>query len=165
MRLKYSYFCAVISDLKYCACYYSLTPASTIYYPLFHYVWFTSYCCTMFIIHVWAADSKAPHAEVEFVSLVLEKRRLLGFTSTNEGELAAFISYAQAFPKGLLALVDTYDTVQRYVRTSSLLWQWCTTVCCICGLLFSFFIYLFISSYLFLFLLIEWFQYSSLSLH
>ena len=28
------------------------------------------------------------------------------------GELAAFIAYAQAFPKGFLALVDTYDTLQ-----------------------------------------------------
>ena len=29
----------------------------------------------------------------------------------NEGELAAFISYAQAFPSSFLALIDTYDTV------------------------------------------------------
>lgn len=70
--------------------------------------------CTIYRFSGCAAAAKAPHAEVEFLSLVLEKRRLLGFTSTNDGELAAFISYAQAFPKGLLALVDTYDTVQRY---------------------------------------------------
>jgi nicotinate phosphoribosyltransferase len=31
---------------------------------------------------------------------------------TNEGELAAFVSYAQAFPQGFLALVDTYNTLQ-----------------------------------------------------
>ena len=31
--------------------------------------------------------------------------------STNEGELAAFIAYAAAFPAGFLALVDTYDTL------------------------------------------------------
>lgn len=48
-------------------------------------------------------------SEVDFVSLVLEKRKLLNGESTNEGELAAFISYAQAFPNGFLALVDTYD--------------------------------------------------------
>ena len=33
----------------------------------------------------------------------------LGFEHTNQGELAAFIAYAQAFPDGFLALVDTYD--------------------------------------------------------
>jgi nicotinate phosphoribosyltransferase len=30
---------------------------------------------------------------------------------TNEGELRAFVEYAQCFPKGFLALVDTYDTM------------------------------------------------------
>jgi len=29
-----------------------------------------------------------------------------------QGELAAFIAYAQAFPHGFLALVDTYDTLE-----------------------------------------------------
>jgi len=48
--------------------------------------------------------------EVEFVQLCLDKRALLGY-NTNEGEFAAFISYAQAYPDGLLALVDTYDTL------------------------------------------------------
>jgi nicotinate phosphoribosyltransferase len=48
---------------------------------------------------------------VEFLALVLEKRRLLGYEDrTHEGELAAFVSYACAFPHGFLALVDTYDT-------------------------------------------------------
>ena len=28
------------------------------------------------------------------------------------GELASFISYAQAFPNGFLALIDTYDAVK-----------------------------------------------------
>ncbi len=49
--------------------------------------------------------------DIEFVQLVLSKRAELGYNDTNEGELAAFISYAQAYPTGLLALVDTYDTV------------------------------------------------------
>mgnify|MGYP003387464059 FL=1 len=50
--------------------------------------------------------------EVEFVSLVLAKKRLLPCAQQiNEGELAAFISYAQAFPSGFLALVDTYDSL------------------------------------------------------
>jgi len=45
----------------------------------------------------------------DFVAAVLRWREKLGFTHTNEGELAAFIAYAQAFPRGFLALVDTYN--------------------------------------------------------
>jgi nicotinate phosphoribosyltransferase len=48
--------------------------------------------------------------ERDFVDRVLHIRNTLGFTNTNEGELAAFISYAQSFPNRFLALVDTYDT-------------------------------------------------------
>jgi len=48
----------------------------------------------------------------DFVKMVLEIRAELGFRYTNEGELASFIAYAQAFPKGFLALVDTYDTLK-----------------------------------------------------
>ncbi|MFC1598625.1 nicotinate phosphoribosyltransferase [Patescibacteria group bacterium] len=48
---------------------------------------------------------------VNFVELVLNHRQVHGWTSTNEGELASFIAYAQAFPEGFLALVDTYDTL------------------------------------------------------
>jgi nicotinate phosphoribosyltransferase len=53
--------------------------------------------------------------QIEFVSVVLEKRKLLygdAVSQCNDSELAAFISYAQAFPDGLLALVDTYDTLK-----------------------------------------------------
>lgn len=67
-----------------------------------------------FIFFYYTAPSSGEGKPIEFLELVLQKRRLLGYLSTNEGELAAFISYAQAFPRGLLALVDTYDTVQRY---------------------------------------------------
>lgn len=51
--------------------------------------------------------------EVDFVALVLAKKQLLpsAWQQGNEGELAAFISYAQAFPSGFLALVDTYDSL------------------------------------------------------
>jgi len=53
-----------------------------------------------------------PDGEVHnFLDLVLEYRRKLGYDHTNDGELAAFISYAQAFPAGFLALVDTYNTL------------------------------------------------------
>jgi nicotinate phosphoribosyltransferase len=48
----------------------------------------------------------------DFVERVLEIRTDLGFHHTNEGELASFIAYAQAFPDGFLALVDTYDTLK-----------------------------------------------------
>lgn len=50
--------------------------------------------------------------DVDFVALVESCRERLGFTSTNEGELASFVAYAQAFPRSFLALVDTYDTLQ-----------------------------------------------------
>ena len=53
-----------------------------------------------------------PNGEkVEFVETVLRARRELGFENSNAGELAAFIAYAQAFPDGFLALVDSYDTL------------------------------------------------------
>jgi nicotinate phosphoribosyltransferase len=49
---------------------------------------------------------------MEFVERVLHYRNELSIGDGSEGELAAFIAYAQAFPKGFLALVDTYDTLQ-----------------------------------------------------
>ncbi|KAA0161189.1 hypothetical protein FNF28_05138 [Cafeteria roenbergensis] len=48
---------------------------------------------------------------VDVVERALEVRRRLGFSSASDSELAAFVAYAQAFPDGFLALVDTYDTV------------------------------------------------------
>ena len=48
----------------------------------------------------------------DFLGLVLQYRHKLGYDHTNDGELAAFISYAQAFPDGFLALVDTYNTLE-----------------------------------------------------
>eukprot|EP01012_Entosiphon_sulcatum_P021261 TRINITY_DN2603_c0_g1_i1.p1 TRINITY_DN2603_c0_g1~~TRINITY_DN2603_c0_g1_i1.p1 ORF type:complete len:635 (+),score=93.32 TRINITY_DN2603_c0_g1_i1:30-1907(+) len=47
----------------------------------------------------------------DFVDRVLVVRREMGWEESNEGELAAFMSYAQAFPETFLALVDTYDTI------------------------------------------------------
>lgn len=56
-------------------------------------------------------SSADKNIEVEFVALVLEKRKILNYTETNNGELTAFIAYSQAFPYNLLALVDSYDTL------------------------------------------------------
>eukprot|EP01032_Pedospumella_encystans_P016577 gene16577-18907_t len=53
---------------------------------------------------------------VEFVQRVLDKRAELGYTRSNEGELAAFIAYAQSFPAGFLALVDTYDILKSGIK-------------------------------------------------
>jgi len=35
------------------------------------------------------------------------------YAGTNDSELAAFIDYAQAYPNGFLALIDTYDVLYR----------------------------------------------------
>lgn len=50
--------------------------------------------------------------EVDFVDMCLRWQQKLHKTGTNSGELAAFVSYAQAYPHHFLALVDTYDTVE-----------------------------------------------------
>jgi len=46
-----------------------------------------------------------------FLDEVKAYRKNLGYEHTHDGELAAFISYAAAFPTAMLALVDTYDTL------------------------------------------------------
>ena len=46
-------------------------------------------------------------------SKLAEKLMILQ-SEASDGELAALISFAQAFPKGFVALVDTYD-VLKYV--------------------------------------------------
>eukprot|EP00820_Chromera_velia_P019285 Cvel_28128.t1-p1 / transcript=Cvel_28128.t1 / gene=Cvel_28128 / organism=Chromera_velia_CCMP2878 / gene_product=Nicotinate phosphoribosyltransferase, putative / transcript_product=Nicotinate phosphoribosyltransferase, putative / location=Cvel_scaffold3628:6805-14900(+) / protein_length=493 / sequence_SO=supercontig / SO=protein_coding / is_pseudo=false len=51
----------------------------------------------------------------DFLSDVLDARSKLPFgeeATMNEGELAAFVSYAQSFPETCLCLVDTYDTLK-----------------------------------------------------
>ncbi len=59
--------------------------------------------------HTLAGEDGKDH---DFVKKVLDIRAELGFSHTNEGELAAFIAYAQAFPREFMALVDTYDTLK-----------------------------------------------------
>lgn len=51
-------------------------------------------------------------AGVDLAARALHYLRENGWDSTaSESELAAFVSYARSFPDGLLALVDTYDTL------------------------------------------------------
>ena len=48
---------------------------------------------------------------LDMVEAALKYRAELGYAVASNGELAAFIAYAQAFPSAFLALVDTYDTL------------------------------------------------------
>lgn len=57
-----------------------------------------------------SADGKS---ETDFVALAQKwRKQLKRELFTNEGELASFIAFAQAFPTRFLALIDTYDTVK-----------------------------------------------------
>lgn len=54
--------------------------------------------------------------QVKVLPIVLRHREELAranvaYSKTNDGELAAFIAYAVAFPDGCLCLIDTYDTL------------------------------------------------------
>jgi nicotinate phosphoribosyltransferase len=60
--------------------------------------------------------SKLTGENVELLPKVLEYRFKLteenpAYGTTNDGELAAFIAYAAAFPRSFLCLIDTYDTL------------------------------------------------------
>ena len=70
-------------------------------------------CSDLNVITMRTAQT-ASGEEVDFVAMCLSYRDSLGYTGTgvNEGELAAFIAYAQSFPKSFLALVDTYETLK-----------------------------------------------------
>lgn len=50
--------------------------------------------------------------EHDLLAEVLRVRQRLDAKHTNDGELAAFVAYARAFPAAFVALVDTYDTVR-----------------------------------------------------
>ena len=47
----------------------------------------------------------------DFWGMVVEIKNQLRYTTNNVGELAAFVAYAQAFPDGMLALVDQLGRV------------------------------------------------------
>ena len=55
-------------------------------------------------------------AEAPLADNVFALRAELGWLNTHEGELCAFIAYAQAFPSSFLCLVDTYDAIKSGVR-------------------------------------------------
>ena len=59
------------------------------------------------------SKEKRPFAEL-CLKYLMEVGPALGILpeETNRGELAAFVSYAMAFPTNLLALVDTYDVLK-----------------------------------------------------
>ena len=49
---------------------------------------------------------------MDFVNLVEECHKELGYESTSSAERKAFTAYAMAFPTNTLCLVDTYDTLK-----------------------------------------------------
>ena len=51
-------------------------------------------------------------SSIKFLPTVLKYRNNDPTRSTNDGELAAFVAYACAFPENCLCLIDTYDTIQ-----------------------------------------------------
>lgn len=65
-----------------------------------------------------AVTDKATNLKTVLLPKVLAYRQALtetddpAYNTTNNGELAAFISYAAAFPDSFLCLVDTYDTLR-----------------------------------------------------
>jgi len=57
--------------------------------------------------------------DVELLSAVLRYRNEVldeSWSTTNDSELAAFISYAASFPDKFLCLIDTYDTIRSGLR-------------------------------------------------
>jgi len=55
---------------------------------------------------------KGTDESVILLPLVLEYREKYKVENTNDSELAAFVSYAVAFPDAFLCLIDTYDTIE-----------------------------------------------------
>lgn len=51
----------------------------------------------------------------------LKWREKLGFQKTHNGELAAFLMYARAFPNTIVTLIDTYSTLDSGVPNTIIL--------------------------------------------
>ncbi|KAL0208174.1 hypothetical protein P9112_010761 [Eukaryota sp. TZLM1-RC] len=56
-------------------------------------------------------DGKGNFTNLKDLVISIRKTLPAAFQRTNDGELAAFIAYAQTFPRNGLFLVDTYDTL------------------------------------------------------
>mmetsp|Transcript_2204 Transcript_2204/g.4438 ORF Transcript_2204/g.4438 Transcript_2204/m.4438 type:complete len:614 (-) Transcript_2204:244-2085(-) len=54
--------------------------------------------------------------EIMLYPVVMKYREELGWTDTNDGEIAAFMAYAASFPNAFLCLIDTYDTLHSGLR-------------------------------------------------
>lgn len=69
----------------------------------------------IFLQRIRHAETKQ---EVDFVELCIKwRQKVSGFmgiihSEASEGELAAFISYAIAFPDSFIALIDTYNVIR-----------------------------------------------------
>lgn len=66
-------------------------------------------------------ESKDGKEKIQLLPKILSYRNFflqddLLWSHTNDGELAAFISYASAFPDSFACIVDTYDTIKSGVR-------------------------------------------------
>ena len=53
---------------------------------------------------------------IKFKQLVLQLRMDLRYDATNDGELAAFISYALAYPNNFFGLVDSYNVLESGIK-------------------------------------------------
>ncbi|XP_044756614.1 nicotinate phosphoribosyltransferase [Coccinella septempunctata] len=77
----------------------------------------TSFCCLP-EVDITQLKPKSGGEKKEFLQHAMRWReKLMAFfqiptSQANDGELAAFISFAIAFPDGFMALVDTYDVVK-----------------------------------------------------
>lgn len=77
----------------------------------------TSYCCLPELV-LTQLSPKSGGEKREFLQHAMKWReQLMSFfqvptSQANDGELAAFVSFAIAFPDGFMALVDTYDVVK-----------------------------------------------------
>jgi nicotinate phosphoribosyltransferase len=59
-------------------------------------------------------DKKTGETQILLPRVLHYRQEVLGdrYLTTNDGELAAFIAYASAFPETFLCLIDTYETLQ-----------------------------------------------------